>query len=63
MTRLRDADGVAWHVPNGEIRRVANFSQRLPSEGQPDATRDRDLGDGDPHGSGATTDETSGDDR
>jgi small-conductance mechanosensitive channel len=63
MTRLRDADGVAWHVPNGEIRRVANFSQRLPSEGQPDATRDRDLGDGDPDGSGATTDGTSGDDR
>jgi len=45
MTRLRDADGVAWHVPNGEIKRVANFSQRLPSEGQHDATRDRDLED------------------
>ena len=43
MTRLRDADGVAWHVPNGEIKRVANFSQRQPSEGQPDATRDGDL--------------------
>ena len=47
MTRLRDADGVAWHVPNGEIKRVANFSQRQPSEGQPDATRDRDIGEGD----------------
>jgi len=46
MTRLRDADGVAWHVPNGEIKRVANFSQRHPSGGQPDATRDGDL-DGD----------------
>ena len=43
MTRLRDADGVAWHVPNGEIKRVANFSQRQPSEGRPDATRDRDV--------------------
>jgi small-conductance mechanosensitive channel len=43
MTRLRDADGVAWHVPNGEIKRVANFSQRLPSEGQHDATRNRDV--------------------
>jgi small conductance mechanosensitive channel len=43
MTRLRDAEGVAWHVPNGEIRRVANFSQREPSEGRPDATRDRDV--------------------
>jgi len=42
-TRLRDADGVAWHVPNGEIKRVANFSQRRPSEGLPDATRDRDV--------------------
>jgi len=41
--RLRDADGVAWHVPNGEIKRVANFSQRLPSEGQHDATRNRDV--------------------
>jgi small conductance mechanosensitive channel len=46
MTRLRDADGVAWHVPNGEIKRVANFSQKTPSAGQPDATRDADL-DGD----------------
>ena len=44
LTRLRDADGVAWHVPNGEIKRVANFSQRLPSEGQHDAVRDRDVG-------------------
>ena len=43
MTRLRDVDGVAWHVPNGEIKRVANFSQREPSEGRPDATRDRDV--------------------
>jgi small conductance mechanosensitive channel len=46
MTRLRDADGVAWYVPNGEIKRVANFSQRQPSQGQPDATRDRDVNEG-----------------
>jgi small conductance mechanosensitive channel len=46
MTRLRDADGVAWYVPNGEIKRVANFSQRTPSAGQPDAPRDADLDEG-----------------
>jgi small conductance mechanosensitive channel len=27
-TRLRDAEGVVWHVPNGEIRRVGNKSQQ-----------------------------------
>jgi moderate conductance mechanosensitive channel len=26
-TRLRDIDGVVWHVPNGEIHRVGNKSQ------------------------------------
>jgi small conductance mechanosensitive channel len=26
-TRLRDVEGVVWHVPNGEIRRVGNKSQ------------------------------------
>jgi small conductance mechanosensitive channel len=26
-TRIRDADGVIWYVPNGEIKRVANRSQ------------------------------------
>jgi small conductance mechanosensitive channel len=26
-TRLRDVNGTVWHVPNGEIRRVANRSQ------------------------------------
>jgi moderate conductance mechanosensitive channel len=26
-TRARDVDGVLWHVPNGEIRRVGNKSQ------------------------------------
>ncbi|HEY2331968.1 MAG TPA: mechanosensitive ion channel domain-containing protein, partial [Acidimicrobiales bacterium] len=26
-TRLRDAEGVVWHIPNGEIRRVGNKSQ------------------------------------
>lgn len=27
-TRLRDLDGVVWHIPNGEIRRVGNQSQQ-----------------------------------
>ena len=27
-TRLRDIEGVAWHVPNGEIHRVGNKSQQ-----------------------------------
>ncbi len=27
-TRLRDAEGVVWHVANGEIRRVGNKSQQ-----------------------------------
>ena len=27
-TRLRDVDGVVWHVPNGEITRVGNKSQQ-----------------------------------
>ncbi|MEY3362313.1 MAG: hypothetical protein RL531_2032 [Actinomycetota bacterium] len=27
LTRVRDIDGVVWHVPNGEIRRVGNKSQ------------------------------------
>lgn len=26
-TRLRDVEGVVWHIPNGEIRRVGNKSQ------------------------------------
>ena len=26
-TRLRDVEGVVWHVPNGEIHRVGNKSQ------------------------------------
>jgi small-conductance mechanosensitive channel len=26
-TRLRDVEGNVWHVPNGEIVRVANKSQ------------------------------------
>src|SRR5262249_50305235 len=57
MTRLRDADGVAWHVPNGEIRRVGHLSQPQPPRGQPDAARAADL-DG-----AAAAGETSGDDR
>jgi small conductance mechanosensitive channel len=43
MTRLRDTDGVAWYVPNGQIVRVANHSQHLPSEGQPGAAREGDI--------------------
>ncbi len=27
-TRLRDVEGVVWHVPNGEIKRVGNKSQQ-----------------------------------
>ena len=27
-TRLRDVNGTVWFVPNGEIRRVGNKSQR-----------------------------------
>lgn len=27
-TRLRDADGVVWHVPNGAVQRVGNKSQQ-----------------------------------
>ena len=27
-TRLRSVDGIMWHVPNGEIRRVGNKSQQ-----------------------------------
>lgn len=27
-TRIRDVEGVLWHVPNGEVRRVANMSQK-----------------------------------
>ena len=26
-TRLRDPEGVLWHIPNGEIKRIANRSQ------------------------------------
>ncbi|MCB1039381.1 MAG: mechanosensitive ion channel, partial [Acidimicrobiales bacterium] len=28
VTRLRDANGTVWHVPNGEVRRVGNKSQQ-----------------------------------
>jgi len=28
ITRLRSVDGIVWHVPNGEIRRVGNQSQQ-----------------------------------
>jgi small-conductance mechanosensitive channel len=39
MTRVRDAEGVAWHIGNGEIRAVGNRSQREPSTGEHDARR------------------------
>jgi small conductance mechanosensitive channel len=33
LTRLRDTEGVIWHVPNGEIKRVGNRSQRRDGDG------------------------------
>lgn len=27
VTRIRDVEGTVWHIPNGEITRVGNFSQ------------------------------------
>jgi small conductance mechanosensitive channel len=50
MTRIRAADGVAWYVPNGELKAVGNRSQREPSFGEPAARREGD-------------DEESGDER
>jgi small conductance mechanosensitive channel len=29
-TRLRDVEGTVWHIPNGEIHRIANKSQDWP---------------------------------
>lgn len=43
VTRVRSADGVAWYVPNGELKAVANRSQRTPSFGEPAARRDDDA--------------------
>ncbi len=43
MTRVRDAEGVAWYVGNGEVRTVGNRSQREPSTGEPDARRGDDV--------------------
>ena len=37
VTRLRDAEGVVWHVPNGSIVRVANLSRRESVAGGPEA--------------------------
>jgi moderate conductance mechanosensitive channel len=28
VTRVRDVEGVVWHVPNGEIRRIGNKGQQ-----------------------------------
>jgi small conductance mechanosensitive channel len=38
VTRVRDDDGVLWHVPNGEIHRVANFSQGTHPTGRARST-------------------------
>jgi small conductance mechanosensitive channel len=53
LTRLRDADGVAWHVPNGEIRRVGNFSQ---TGARPDVVGSRPVPDADGGGDPAEPD-------
>jgi small-conductance mechanosensitive channel len=47
MTRVRAPDGVAWYVPNGEIKAVGNRSQRVAAAGEPDARR---AGDTEPPG-------------
>ena len=48
MTRIRDADGVPWYVPNGEIKRVGNFSKRVAGTGpgptDPDDEASADTG-------------------
>jgi moderate conductance mechanosensitive channel len=41
-TRLRDVEGVVWHVPNGEIKRVGNKSQQW-SRAVLDVEVDRDT--------------------
>jgi small-conductance mechanosensitive channel len=41
-TRLRDVEGVVWHVPNGEIKRVGNKSQQW-SRAVLDVDIDRDA--------------------
>lgn len=49
-TRLRDVEGVVWHVPNGEIHRVGNKSQQwsravvdVPIASTADLDRARDV--------------------
>jgi small-conductance mechanosensitive channel len=49
-TRLRDVEGVAWHVPNGEIHRVGNKSQQwsravvdVPISSRADVDRAREV--------------------
>jgi small-conductance mechanosensitive channel len=41
-TRLRDVEGVVWHIPNGEIKRVGNKSQQW-SRAVLDVEIDRDT--------------------
>jgi moderate conductance mechanosensitive channel len=48
MTRIRDADGVPWYIPNGEIKKVGNFSKRIPVPGTPAEVADD--ADADPSG-------------
>jgi small-conductance mechanosensitive channel len=51
LTRLRDSEGVIWHVPNGEIKRVGNRSQgRDVGGGEPPG--DDDLAENDSAGDG-----------
>jgi small conductance mechanosensitive channel len=47
MTRVRDADGVAWYLGNGEIRVVGNRSQHQEAPGEPAAPRGDDTTDDD----------------
>jgi len=37
VTELRDKDSTVWYVRNGEIVRLANYSQGGPGEPPPDA--------------------------
>jgi moderate conductance mechanosensitive channel len=46
ITRLRDTEGVIWYVPNGEIKRVGNSSQReanSPPVGSPGGAADEEA--------------------
>ncbi len=59
MTLVRDADGVAWYLANGESRAVGNHSQGEAAPGgwaarrDDETTEDEDLADGGGSGEGA----------